>query len=159
MPESHDGAATESLSINRELAIAARPETVWGLLTDPRQAILWMGCTASYDLRPGGRYRVEVIPGHVATGEFVTIEPPRRLVYTWGWEGGSGTVSPGSTTVVFELVPRGEGTLLRFSHRDLPTAAAVASHTRGWEHYLPRLIAAAAGGDPGVDSWIAGPMS
>src|SRR5262245_26486896 len=159
MSGSQDAAAPEKLGIERELAIDAHPETVWELLTDPHQMMLWMGQAASFDLRPGGRYRVEVIPGHVASGEFVTIEPPRRLIYTWGWEAGSSAVPPGSRTVVFELERRGDGTLLRFTHRDLPTAAAVASHTHGWEHYLPRLVARGAGADPGVDPWIAGPMS
>jgi uncharacterized protein YndB with AHSA1/START domain len=151
-------AMVDSTVIAREILIAASPETIWSLLTDPHEAIRWMGRTASFDLRPGGAYRVEVIPGHVAAGAFVEIAPLRRLVFTWGWEGEGASVPPGSTTVEFELVPRGEATLLRFSHRDLPDAAAVASHTHGWEHYLERLTGVAAGNDPGVDPWIAGPM-
>jgi len=73
----------------REVAISARPETVWEFLVDPRKAVRWMGVSASLDPRPGGQYRVEVIPGEVAAGEFVEIDPPRRLVHTWGWEPGS----------------------------------------------------------------------
>ena len=153
-------AATESLWVERELTIAARPETVWALLVDPAQAIRWMGLSATFDLRPGGRYRVEVIPGHIASGEFVEIDPPRRLVYTWGWEPGSGNpVSPGSTTVEFELIPNSDGTRLRLRHRDLPSAEAAASHARGWNHYLERLAGLAAGRDPGVDPWITGPRT
>ena len=53
----------------------------------------------------------------------------------------------------------GDGTLLRFTHRDLPNADAVASHAHGWDHYLERLALAAAGGDPGTDPWQAGDMS
>jgi len=152
-------ATTESITVDREVAIAASPETVWELLTDPDQAPRWMGQAATFDLRPGGAYRVEVIPGHTASGEFVEIDPPRRLVYTWGWETGSGgSVPSGSTTVEFELVPDGDGTLLRFRHRDLPSAEAAASHAHGWDHYLERLAVAAAGGDPGVDPWISGAM-
>jgi uncharacterized protein YndB with AHSA1/START domain len=152
-------ATTESISVEREVAIAASPETVWELLVDPEQAILWMGQVATFDLRPGGRYLVEVIPGHTASGEFVEIDPLRRLVHTWGWEPGSGSsVAPGSTTVEYELIPNGDGTLLRFSHRNLPSSEAAASHAHGWDHYLERLTAVATGGDPGVDPWIAGPM-
>ena len=150
----------ESQSIEREILIAARPETVWELLADPRQAVRWMGQSATFDLRRGGRYRVEVIPGNVASGEFVEIDPPRRLVYTWGWETGraSASVPPGTTTLVFELEPRGEGTLLRFSHRDLPNPEAAASHGHGWQHYFERLAAVAAGADPGPDPWVTGDM-
>lgn len=148
----------ESTAIERELEIAARPETIWQLLTDPHEATRWMGTAAEYDLRPGGAYRVEVLPGNVASGAFVEIDPPRRLVYTWGWERGTSTVPPGSTTVEFELIPRGEGTLLRFRHRDVPNAEAVTSHGHGWDHYLGRLAAVAAGADPGPDPWLAGGM-
>lgn len=149
-------ATTENIAVEREVAIAASPETVWELLVDPKQAVGWMGHSASFELRPGGRYRVEVIPGRVASGEFVEIEPPRRLVHTWGWESGSdGSVPPGSTTVEYELIPNGDGTLLRFSHRNLPSSEAAASHAYGWDHYLGRLAAVATGDDPGVDPWVA----
>jgi uncharacterized protein YndB with AHSA1/START domain len=148
---------TTTTAVEREIEIAAKPETVWELLVDPEKAVRWMGQTASFDPRPGGRYRVDVIPGHTAAGEFVELDPPRRLVFTWGWETES-PVRPGSTTIEFELVPNGEGTLLRFSHRDLPDAEAAASHAHGWDHYLPRLAEVAAGGDPGADPWVTGPM-
>jgi uncharacterized protein YndB with AHSA1/START domain len=149
----------ESRSVEREIEIAARPETIWELLVDPKQATRWMGQLADFDVRKGGRYRLQVIPGHVASGEFVEIDPPRRLVYTWGWETGEGSkVPPGSTTVIFELLPRGNATLLRFTHRDLPGPEAAASHAHGWDHYFERLTIVASGGDAGVDPWIAGPM-
>jgi uncharacterized protein YndB with AHSA1/START domain len=152
--------AAESTAVAREIAIAASPETVWELLVDPEQAVKWMGMTASFDLRPGGLYRVEVIPGHVARGEFVEIDPPHRLVHTFGWEPESGSiVAAGSTTLEYELVPDGDGTLLRFTHRDLPNADAVASHAHGWEHYLERLALVARGSDPGTDPWQSGEMT
>ena len=153
-------AASEGLLVERELTIAARPETVWELARRPGPGGSLDG--AGREIRPssGGQYRVEVIPGHIATGEFVEIDPPRRLVYTWGWEPGSGSaVPPGSTTVEFELIPSGDGTRLRFRHRDLPSAETAASHAHGWDHYFERLARVAAGGDPGVDPWIAGPRT
>ena len=88
-------ATTETTSVERELAIAASPETVWQLLTDPDQAVRWMGRAAALDVQPGGAYRVEVIPGHTASGEFVEVDPPRRLVHTWGWEAGSDSLPRG----------------------------------------------------------------
>lgn len=56
-------ATTEGVSVEREIEIAASPETVWALLTDPQEAARWMGQAAWFDLRPGGAYRVDVIPG------------------------------------------------------------------------------------------------
>lgn len=157
-------AVTEGISIDREIAIAASPETVWELLwellTNEDEAITWMGQSATFDLRPGGMYRVEVIPGNTARGEFVEIDPPHRLVYTWGWEPGSqSSVEAASSTIEFELTPDGDGTLLRFRHANLPSEEAAASHGHGWDHYLGRLAVAAAGGDTGTDPWVEGPMS
>ena len=154
-------ATTETTALQRELTIDASPETVWEFLVDPEKATQWMGLNASFDARPGGLYRVEVIPGNIARGEFVELDPPRRLVHTWGWEPGgvSKSVPPGSSTIEIELVPIDEGTLLRFTHRDLPAEEAVQSHAHGWDHYLERLRTSAQGGDPGVDPWITGDMT
>ena len=153
-------AVTEGIAVERELEIAARPETVWELLTDPNEATRWMGLEAAFDLRPGGAYRVEVIPGNVAIGKFVEIDPPHRLVYTWGWESGTGgSVPPGSTTVEFDLIESaGGGTIVRFRHSDLPSRESAESHGHGWDHYFERLVAVAADQDPGTDPWIEEPM-
>ena len=118
-------ASTET-AVRREIAIAASPETVWEFLVQPEKATRWMGQAASLDPRPGGEYRVEVIPGNVALGEFIEVE----------------------------LEPDGEGTLLRFMHSGLPDADATAKHAHGWDHYLERFKIAAAGGDPGRDTWL-----
>ena len=148
---------SERLEVRRELEIAASPETVWGFLVDPEKARRWWGLDVRLDPRPGGEFRVHVVPGSVATGEFLELDPPRRLVYTWGWaEGGGGSdlVPPGSSTVEIELEPSQTGTTLRLVHRGFPTAEAAGNHGAGWEHYLGRLAVAAAGGDPGRDTWL-----
>jgi uncharacterized protein YndB with AHSA1/START domain len=145
---------TERLELERVLEIDASPETVWQLLVDPERAVTWWGRAASFDPRPGGAFRLEVSPGNVASGAFVAVEPPRRLVYTWGWEAGGGgpeLVPPGSSTVEIELEPTATGTLLRLVHRDLPDARSRIQHGLGWDHYLGRLAVRAAGGDPGPD--------
>jgi uncharacterized protein YndB with AHSA1/START domain len=153
-------ATTESTTVEREVAIAASPETVWEFLVDPDKMTRWMGEAATFEQRPGGRYRVGVIPGHTASGEVVELDPPHRLVFTWGWEKESGSVvEPGSTTIEIELVPQGDGTLLHFTHRDLPSVEATQSHAHGWDHYLERLVSAAGGSDPGRDPWLDGDMS
>ena len=149
---------TEPLVYEREVQIEASPETVWEFLVDPEKLARWKGQPAmTFDPRPGGKYRIEIIPGHVASGAFVELDRPRRIVYTWGWEPGKdgpNPVPPGSSTVEIELVPVTGGTNLRFMHRDLPTSEAAVSHGTGWDHYLERLVIAAAGGDPGQDPWL-----
>jgi uncharacterized protein YndB with AHSA1/START domain len=152
-------AVAETATVELELSIDAKPETVWEFLVDPDKATRWMGISASFDPRPGGQYRVEVIPGEVALGEFVELDPPRRLVQTWGWKpGGQGNLAPGSTRIEIDLVPNGDGTTLRFKH-ELPSAKAAESHALGWNHYFERLVVVARGEDPGTDSWIENPMS
>lgn len=149
-------ATTESTTYERTLSIAASPETVWGFFIDPDKLTRWKGMRAELDPQPGGIYRCEVIPGHTARGEYVELDPPHRLVFTWGWERSGeeeNPVGPGSSTIEVELTPEGDGTQLHFVHH-LPSAAAVESHAVGWDHYLPRLEIAAAGGDPGEDPWL-----
>ncbi len=153
-----DAATTDTTVYERTLTIDASPETVWEFLVDPDKLMRWKGINADLDPRPGGVYRCEVIPGHTARGEFVVLDAPHRLVFTWGWDGQEG-VPPGSSTIEIELATDGEGTSLRFVHKDLPSAEAVASHAHGWDHYLPRLEIAAAGGDPGEDPWVTQPPS
>ena len=149
----------EAISVEREIVIGAPREIVWRLLVDPNAATRWMGVSASFDLRVGGRYRVEVLPGVVAAGEFVQIDAPRRLVHTWGWElAHDGPVPPGSTIVRYELRRDGDATRLRLGHRDLPGIDTAGSHARGWAHYLDRLAAAAEDRSPGPDPWVADPQ-
>jgi uncharacterized protein YndB with AHSA1/START domain len=145
--------------IERELVIAASPETVWALLVDPEKAQAWMGMQSWSDPKPGGLYRVEVIPGNIARGEYVELDPPNRLVFTWGWEAEDNSVPAGSSTVEFELEADGTGTRLRFVHSNLPSAEAAGSHAHGWDHYFARLAIAARGEDPGPDPWLTGDMS
>ena len=157
------GSVTEQTAVVRELAIAARPETVWEFLVDPEKATRWMGIDATLEPEPGGMYRVTVLSGNVASGQFVEVDRPRRLVFTWGWEpsefeGPGMAVTAGSSTIEIDLEPEDDGTRLRFVHRDLPTAEATASHAHGWDHYLDRLVTAAAGKDPGRDTWLDGEM-
>ena len=80
---------------------------------------------------------------HFARGEFREVEAPRRLVFTWGWEGNS-DLAPGSTTVEITLTPVGGGTLLRLKHSGFANAAQRDSHREGWTRYAGKLSARAA---------------
>lgn len=144
----------ERSAITREIRVAARPETVFAFLTDPAKMVRWMGGRVELDPRSGGVYRVEINTRDIARGEYVEVVPHRRVVFTWGWEGG-GPVRAGSTTVEITLDPDGDSTIVRLVHRDLPEEARDV-HARGWEHYLGRLAVAAAGGDPGSDPNVTG---
>lgn len=136
--------------IELERRIAASPETIFSYFTDSARYTAWMGVDAVLDPRPGGIYRVRVPQGQVALGEFVALDPPRSLSFTWGWEGDE-SVPPGSSTVTVTLIPDGPETILRLEHDGLPDESTPL-HRQGWEHYLNRLTVTAAGDDPGPDS-------
>jgi uncharacterized protein YndB with AHSA1/START domain len=161
--------------VEHEVRVAARPETVFAYFTDPMRMVQWMGAEATLDPRPGGvcriafqpsTQRVERIaadfggdpqaappdPVGVMLGEFVEIDPPRRIAFTWGWEQELLGVPAQSTAVDVSFTPDGDDTIVRLVHRRLP-AGAVGFHQAGWGHYLARLAIAAGGGDPGPDPW------
>jgi uncharacterized protein YndB with AHSA1/START domain len=120
--------------------IAAPPATVFSYLTDPKKFAAWMGVGAELDPRPGGRYRIDVDGEHVASGEYREVEPPHRVLMTWGWEG-SETVPPGSTMVEITLTADGPDTMLRLRHTGLPSDEERMSHNAGWKQYVGALAA------------------
>ncbi len=139
---------TEVLEVS--VHIDAPPETVFPYFTDPAQYIRWMGGEATLEPVPGGTYRVGLRDGVAAVGEFVEIDPPRRIVFTWGWTHGH-PVTPGSTRVVVTLEPVDGGTRVVLRHHDLPDVVERAHHRKGWSMYLDRLAVRVSGGDPGPD--------
>jgi uncharacterized protein YndB with AHSA1/START domain len=145
--------ATTAEVVHREIRIDAAPSTVFEFLTDPAKMVRWMGTEAVLGPRPGGDYAVNINGHERVSGEVTEIIPHRKLVFTWGWEGGALPVAPGESTVEISLEPDGDGTLLRLTHRDLPQDMR-AFHRLGWEYALPRLAIAAAGGDPGPDPLV-----
>jgi len=138
-----------SNTIQREVTIDADAATVFAFFTDPERLMRWIGVTAELEPRPGGTMLVEVIPAAVARGEFKEVVPVSRLAYTWGWEGRE-KVPPGSSLIEVDLTPRNGSTIVRFTHSGLPPEE-VPAHRDGWNHYLDRLVIAAAGGDLGPD--------
>jgi uncharacterized protein (TIGR03086 family) len=127
-------------------------DDTFALITQPERLRRWNCIAARIDVRAGGDYRWNIIPGSYATGTIKEIEPGKRLVFGWGFEGG---VNPSDmSTVTITLEPTTDGTLVRLVHDGLP-ADQEAGHAEGWDHYLGRLVAAGADGDAGPDSWRA----
>jgi uncharacterized protein YndB with AHSA1/START domain len=135
--------------IEMQRYVKARPETLFAFFTEQDKYTAWMGVEAVLDAKPGGIYRVRVPQGQCALGEFVEVDPPRRVVFTWGWEGDI-RVPPGSSTVTITLTASGDGTLVSLTHEGLPDES-VALHSAGWDRYLGRLELVGAGNSPGPD--------
>src|SRR6266511_3799086 len=96
-PRRRGGVVAEGTDVlAHEVRIEARPEIVFAFLTDPDKMTQWKGDSAQLDARPGGVYRVQIGQA-VVVGEFVELDPPRRVVFTWGWEGNDAD-PPGSSS-------------------------------------------------------------
>lgn len=131
--------------------IDAPPEVVFPFFTDAEQYARWMGTDVTIEATPGGTYRAGMREGLAAAGAFVEVDPPHRVVFTWGWEDHP-LVPPGSSTVQVVLTAAaGGGTLVTLTHRGIPTEDERLHHGEGWRLYLSRLAVVAAGGDPGPD--------
>lgn len=130
--------------------IAAPPADVFPYLTDAALVVRWMGDWADLRPEPGGALSLD-INGIPIRGEYLVVDPPHRLVFTWG-AAGNDVLPPGSTTVEILLRPDGDDTVVELAHRDLPPEE-LSQHGIGWGHFLERLVVAAGGGDPGPDPW------
>ena len=126
-------------AVVHELDIDAPADRVFAMFTDPDRLVRWIGLTADVDARPGGRFRFEIVPGEFCEGEYVEVDPPRRVVVTWGWTDPSFGVPPGSSRVTVELTELdGARTRLRLTHDQLPDEA-VEIHDEGWTKFLAQL--------------------
>ncbi len=144
------------MPFERTVLVPLGPDETFALITEPERLRRWQVITARVDLRAGGDYRWTIIPGDSAAGSYTEVEPGRRVVFTWGWEG-STDLPPGASSVTITLEPAADGTLVSLVHDGL-TPQQAASHGAGWNHYLDRLVAAGAVGDAGADEWVAAPQ-
>lgn len=129
--------------------ISAPPEVVYSFLTESAKWSEWQGVEATIEAREGGIFVMKMADGTTARGQFLELTPNQRVVFTWGWVDHPG-VAPGSSTVEIEIAEDGSGSLVTLSHRGLPPEE-IEVHTMGWEHYVPRLAAAAEGQPLGPD--------
>lgn len=119
------------------LHITAPPEVVYGFFLEPEKFEQWMGQGSRLQLREGGDLEVRY-PGGAppARGSVVEVVENRRIVFTWGYEGGANGLPPGASRVLVELTPVDGGTRLTLRHTGLPTEELEQGHLGGWRHYF-----------------------
>lgn len=121
----------------------ASRERVFAAWLDPLSLVRWMRpgaeatATAEVDPRVGGRFRIVMqhsggVTEH--TGEYLVIERPVRLSFTWISEHTQQT----PTQVTVECFEREQGTELVLTHRRLPESK-IEGHRRGWGAILQNL--------------------
>lgn len=132
--------------------IDASPEFVFGFLTTNSGMTAWMGQWADLDPVPGGRFAVD-IAGSPVRGEYLEIDPPHRVVVSWGFTG-SEDLPVGASVLAFTLTPIETGTRVDLLHSNLPERH-LPGHASGWGHFMERLALAGGGIELGPDDWKA----
>lgn len=124
--------------------IAASPQQLFEAWLDPASLAQWMRpfdttrTDATVDARVGGAYAIHMhTPGGVVEhrGEYVAIEPHKRLVFTW-----NSPHTGGASLVTVTFVPQGESTEVSVLHEKLP-ADKLDAHNGGWTSALDKLDA------------------
>ena len=139
-------------SIERELRIDATPEVVFEVISSPEHLREWWPDGAELDPVPGATGAITFGDPTAPDATIVPLtvleaDPPRRFAFRWAYDEGAATET-NSFLVTLDLVPSGDGTLLRFKEtgfRERGWEAAVLEeayldHVRGWDHFLPRLV-------------------
>ena len=134
------------LTINRHFP--ADRDTVFSAWTTAEALTQWFApsndsktVVLELDVRVGGRYRIEMHEPdgiHTVYGEYVSIDAPEKIVFTWAWEG-SDDDTPMLVTV--ELREEKGGTAMSLLHEKLPSEHLRDLHNEGWNGCLSRLDA------------------
>ena len=127
--------APGSLVVKKQ--IAASCEEVFDAWTDPMSLMEFMKpggmqrVDAQVDARVGGKFRIDMVGAAsttVHTGEYLAIDRPRLLKFTWI----SKHTDNRPSVVTIELTPRGAAKCeLVLTHTGLPESQ-VKAHTDGW---------------------------
>jgi uncharacterized protein YndB with AHSA1/START domain len=144
---------SEDQVLRLERMIAASPEGLFELWTEPGELVKWWGPDGydipehALDVRPGGRWRTTMRSPegtrHTVSGVYRTIERPRRVVFTWAWDQDDGSRGHETeVTVTFEPAPGGTRLVLR--QQMFQDADARDNHQKGWASSLDCLARAAA---------------
>ena len=125
--------------IDRSIRTAADPETAWRTITEPERIALWF-TDASPLGDVGSEYRLDFGDGSIVSGTVIGLEPGRRFVHTWAWEGGE----PGEVTrVEWSVTPEPDGgSTVRIVHDGWAAAGGETArddHDAYWADYLDDL--------------------
>ncbi len=135
---------TPQLLLQRE--IRATIGAVFEAWTQAEVLAAWWGpdgvtCVgAEVDLRVGGAYRIgNLVPSGETvwiSGEYLEIDPPHRLVFSWRMEG-----SAEQSQVTVGLSERANGTTrVVVVHEHIASPEVAAEHERGWNGCLDGLV-------------------
>lgn len=131
------GEISSFLTMSRELR--ATPERLFEVWTGPDHIKRWFGGAETavdlveVDLEIGGRYLIRM-PGEggptEVRGQFLEIDPPHRLVYTWRMRGPQLETDETTVTVMFRS--EGDKTTVELRHGPFSDPGLRQLHSEGW---------------------------
>ena len=140
------GGAAGSLEVRR--TIRAPRQRVFDAWTKAEDLKRWHApgpltvSHAEIDLRVGGGYRIHMRePGgkeHRVSGVYRVVEPPKRVVYTWSWDGDHPVKD---SVVTLEFIERGDSTEVVLRHEGFPNAQERENHNNGWTSIMDKFAA------------------
>jgi uncharacterized protein YndB with AHSA1/START domain len=125
--------------LTASVLIEAEPDEVYEYFTRAEAMVRWMGHAAVLDARPGGEFAIDINDARVR-GLYQQLDPPNRLIVTWGFAG-SHELPPGASTLEVLFTKEAGGTRVQIIHHALPQSQT-AKHAHGWHHFLPQLALA-----------------
>lgn len=143
--------------LDRSVVINATREIVFRYFTDTTRWASWWGAGSTIDARPGGALHIRYPEGTEASGEVLEVQPPERIVFTYGYNSGK-PIPSGSSRVTIRLEPDLKGTRLLFAH-EFSEAAVRDEHVQGWRYQLSVFANVVAnevhsGAAAAVDAWF-----
>ena len=145
-------------ALNRTVLIEAPRTIVFEFFQDQDRWASWWGAGSTIDPTPGGRAYIRLPGGVEVSGEVLEVNPPERLVFTYGFVSGD-PIGPGASRVTITLEAVGSDTRLHLLH-EFEDEKVRDEHVQGWRFQLSlfanavadRLHAGVAGI---VDQWFA----
>jgi uncharacterized protein YndB with AHSA1/START domain len=146
-------------ALEREIVIRAPRALVFRYFTDAERWARWWGAGSTIDGRVGGALKIVYPGGTTASGEVLELQPPERVVFSYGYDGAGKPISPGGSRVTIALADHPQGTALRFLH-ELADGKTRDDHVQGWRYQLAvfaNVVAneAHAGAAKLADAWFA----
>lgn len=124
-----------SFSLDREVLIRARRALVFQFFTDSARFAQWWGAGSSIEPREGGAVRIRYPNGVLAGGVVRALEPPTRVVFTYGYEDPSKPIAWGASLVTVTFAEEPHGTRVKLVH-EVDSAPVRDAHVPGWRYQL-----------------------
>ena len=136
--------------------MTASAEAIYAAFADPDALMAWIppgtmtGRALEYDFRQSGRYRIELTYAEdsptakttgrtdVSTGRFLSLEPPRRIVWSVEFESTDDAFA-GEMIMAWSFDPTTNGTKVTVTVENVPPGISQADHDAGLRSSLENL--------------------